>query len=98
MAAPAAGEPFLCSSQIPAAPFPSVMAAGAQQGLGDAPRCSQASPASWECVQAACPAHSSAGCILNTAHSMTEILPKAAHWQHTALPKGSLCVQIPSLP
>lgn len=38
----------------------------------------QASPASWECVQAACPAHSSAGCILNRAHSTTEILPKAA--------------------
>lgn len=29
-------------------------------------------------VQAACPAHSSAGCILNTAHAVTEILPQAA--------------------
>lgn len=48
-AAPAAREPFVCSPPIPAAPFPSAMGAGAQQGscccwLGDAPQCSQASP------------------------------------------------------
>lgn len=48
-AAPAAGEPFVCSSQTPAALFPSATGAGAQQGswcccLGDAPQCSQASP------------------------------------------------------
>lgn len=39
---------------------------------------SNPAPTSPESVQAACPAHSSAGCILSTAHSKTEILPKAA--------------------
>lgn len=85
-AAPAAGEPFVCSSHIPAAPTSSATGAGAQQGswccwLGDAPQCSQASPTQHPpppvCVQAACPAHSCAGCIPQPIPS-AEILPKAA--------------------
>lgn len=37
-------------------------------------------------VQAACPAHSSAGCILNTAHAVTEILPQAVPVPSQGLP------------
>lgn len=76
-------------------------AAGWEMPLGAARPVQPSTHLPQGCVQAACPAHSSAGCILITAHSMTEILkpcPKQCHWQGMSLPKGSFHVHIPSLP
>lgn len=83
-AAPAAGEPFVCSSQTQQLHFHQPQEQEPSRACGAAAwemPLSAAQPSIHlprDAVQAACPALSSAGCIPITAHSMTETLPKAA--------------------